>query len=98
MSVEVLPPPWGLALPAGGNAARRAWFRVASHGRLAEGRSAGDLLGRPGGRPHGTDRDRAASDGFAAIEDVRSYVVGELEELGLDPELQTVSAPDYFGD
>ncbi len=29
---------------------------------------------------------------------VRAYIVAQLRALGLEPELQTVEAPDYFGD
>jgi hypothetical protein len=34
--------------------------------------------------------------GSAANARVRDYIVGELRELGLEPQLQTISAPDYF--
>jgi hypothetical protein len=36
--------------------------------------------------------------GSPAIVRVRSYLVAELTALGLDPELQTVTVADYFGD
>jgi hypothetical protein len=36
--------------------------------------------------------------GSAEIDRVRSYLVAELEELGLEIDLQTSSAPDFFGD
>ena len=36
--------------------------------------------------------------GSAAIVEVRSYLVRELEKLGLEPEFQTISAPNYFED
>ncbi len=35
--------------------------------------------------------------GSPAIERVRDYVVAQLATLGLTPQLQTISAPDYFG-
>ena len=31
------------------------------------------------------------------LPEVRSYIVGQLAEMGLPPELQTSEAPDYFG-
>ena len=34
--------------------------------------------------------------GSPAIAQVRDYLVSELEDLGLEPEFQTISAPDYF--
>ena len=34
--------------------------------------------------------------GTPEIAEVRTYIVGELEQLGLETELQTVSVPDYF--
>ena len=34
--------------------------------------------------------------GTAALDKVRRYLVGELEELGLVPEFQAISAPNYF--
>ena len=36
--------------------------------------------------------------GSAAIAEVRRYLIAELEGLGLEPELQTISAPNYFED
>ena len=36
--------------------------------------------------------------GSAANEDARDHVAGELLGLGLEPEFQTVEAPDYYGD
>ena len=36
--------------------------------------------------------------GSTAIIEVRSYLVGELEKLDLEPEFQTISAPNYFED
>jgi hypothetical protein len=36
--------------------------------------------------------------GSVAIEDVRRYIIGELDDLGLDVESQTILTPDYFGD
>ncbi|NNE95371.1 MAG: M28 family peptidase [Acidimicrobiales bacterium] len=35
--------------------------------------------------------------GSAANADVRDYLVDELIELGLEPETQTITAPDYYG-
>lgn len=35
--------------------------------------------------------------GSAAIVRVRRYLTGQIRALGLDPELQTVTAPDWFG-
>ena len=35
--------------------------------------------------------------GSAAIADVRTYIVGELENMGLEPEFQPVPARDYYG-
>ena len=35
--------------------------------------------------------------GSQALEEVRSEIVARLEELGLQPQFQTVEAPDYFG-
>jgi hypothetical protein len=35
--------------------------------------------------------------GSAAIAAVRDYIVAELETLGIDVELQTINAPNYFG-
>ena len=35
--------------------------------------------------------------GSAAIAEVRSYLISELEKLGLRPELQSITVPDYFG-
>lgn len=34
--------------------------------------------------------------GSAAIAEVRGYLGGELEKLGLEPRFQTISVPDYF--
>ena len=34
--------------------------------------------------------------GSTAIVEVRSYLVAELEKLGLEPEFQTISAPNYY--
>ena len=34
--------------------------------------------------------------GSTAITEVRSYLVAELEKLGLEPEFQTISAPNYY--
>ena len=36
--------------------------------------------------------------GSAAIAEVRRYLIAELEGLGLEPEFQTISAPNYFED
>lgn len=36
--------------------------------------------------------------GSITIEDVRNYVADELRDLGLEPELQTLTAPDYYRD
>jgi hypothetical protein len=35
--------------------------------------------------------------GSAAIVEVREYIASQLRGLGLDPEFQAVSAPDYYG-
>ncbi len=35
--------------------------------------------------------------GSAAIEQAREVIVDELRQMGLDPELQAIEAPDYYG-
>jgi hypothetical protein len=35
--------------------------------------------------------------GSPAIAEVRAYILAELDELGIETQLQTVDAPDYFG-
>jgi hypothetical protein len=42
--------------------------------------------------------ERAHPMGSAAIVEVRGYIVEELAGLGLDADLQTIVAPDYFGE
>ncbi len=35
--------------------------------------------------------------GSVAAEDVRNYIAAQLRDLGLEPEFQTLTAPDYYG-
>ncbi len=48
-----------------------------------------DLIGQIAFEPHPI--------GTAANERVRATIIGELRALGLEPELQAIDAPDYYG-